>query len=70
MTDDYRPGDDCELEFEGIWHRAEILHAPRHGWCMAVIEPDPMADYGAITARMDPTRTTVIVPLWRVRKPQ
>jgi len=35
---------------------------------MAVIEPDPAADYGAITARMDPTRTTVIVPLWRVRK--
>lgn len=61
----YSAGDSVTVEFMGIDHQGEVLWQSR-GWTVCVIEPDPLADYGSITARLNP-RTTVCVPDARVR---
>lgn len=58
-------GDDVFVKFDGIESRGEVINHNR-GWVTAIIEPDPEADYGSITARLAP-RTTVCVPDKRVR---
>lgn len=62
----YRPGDDVIIDFDGLEHPAEVLNHSG-GWVMAMMRPDPTADYGAGTSRLDPTGQTVCVPEKRVR---
>jgi hypothetical protein len=63
----YQPGDDIVLDFDGLEHNAEVLNH-RNGWVTAMMRPDPQADYGSGTSRIDPTYQTVCVPEKRVRK--
>ena len=61
----YTSGQDVMVDVFGIEHQGHVV-SQSHGWVVCVIEVDTQADYGRITARMDP-RTTVCVPESRVR---
>lgn len=63
----FQPGDDIIIDFDGIEHPAEVLDH-RAGWILAMMRPDPLADYGSGTSRMDPTRQTVCVPETRAHQ--
>lgn len=62
----YTVGQDVVVDIFGIEHQAEVLQHSK-GWVLAAIRPDVLADYGAITPRMDVDRTTVCVPETRVK---
>lgn len=65
MANGFRRGQDVRVDVFGMHHRGHVLWH-RRGWVGAVIEPDPLADYGAVGANMDPARTIVCVPEARV----
>lgn len=60
----FNPGDDVIVDFGGECHGEVIRQS--NGYVMAVIAVDPEADYGSVTARLDP-HSTVCVPEGRVR---
>lgn len=60
-------GECVVLEFDGLEHEAEVV-THRNGWVTAMMRTDPLADYGSVTARLDPSCQTVCVPEKRVRR--
>lgn len=63
----YQPGQDVVIEFDGIKHRGVIINH-RGGYCMATMEVDALADYGGVSAMLDPQQT-VCVPERHVAVP-
>ena len=59
-----KPGDNAYVDFEGEVHLGHIDKIER-GWVRAIIELDPLLDYGSGTERLSPHQT-VMVPVCRV----
>ena len=58
-------GDPVMIDFDGIESPGRVI-SEMHGWVMAHIGIDVLADYGAISSRLSPV-STVCVPATRVR---
>lgn len=62
----FEPGEDVIVDFGGLDHRGEVISHQR-GYVLVKILADPEADYGSITARLDP-QPTVGVKESKVRR--
>ncbi len=57
----YKPGQDVWVTFCGIRSRGEVLALSKHaGYIMCRYLVDPAADYGGVTARLDPVSTVCV----------
>jgi len=61
----WQPGDDVWVDFDGKEHRGEVVSSKR-GYVVAIIEIDPVWDYGRMGPRLAPL-SHVCVPESRVR---
>jgi hypothetical protein len=56
----YIAGQDIVVNFQGIEHQGHVENIERNGWIRCRIAIQPVADYGAITARMAPHSTVCV----------
>jgi len=57
----YRSGQDVWVTFCGVRSRGEVIgHGRTSGYVMCRYMIDPTADYGGITARLDPVSTVCV----------
>lgn len=55
----FKTGQDVIVEFDGEDCPGEVLEV-RNGWVLARVIIDPVTDFGAITARLDPVSQVMV----------
>jgi hypothetical protein len=67
-VNEFKPGDDVIVEFDGLEHQGQVEKPVGQGWIRCKIRIDPLADYGSITPRLGVT-SIVCVRVSDVRRP-